>query len=120
MKNSDQEKFINAKYDQDFNKDLAKARYDTSKNRKAREFVPQHDNLVEIRIKQAMHDGKFDDLPGKGKPIEFDRMSNIPEHLRAGYQALKNSGHLVVYSYNSYNNYTNLKYSLTKKTAFFK
>jgi septation ring formation regulator EzrA len=39
-----------------------------------------------------MHDGEFDDLPGKGKPINFKKMSNVPAHLRAGYQLLKNSG----------------------------
>lgn len=92
MKNSDQEKFRTAKYGKAFSKESTKVRYEESKSRKAREFVPQHDNLIEIKIKQAMHDGKFDNLPGKGKPIALDKMSNVPEHLRAGYQVLKNSG----------------------------
>lgn len=92
MKNSDQEKFRKAKYGQAFSKETTKARYEESRNRKDREFVPQHENLIEIKIKQAMHDGKFDNLPGTGKPINFNEMSNVPEHLRAGYQVLKNSG----------------------------
>ncbi|MCG8685673.1 MAG: DUF1992 domain-containing protein [Desulfobacterales bacterium] len=92
MKDDDQNNYRKIKYGNNFNRELTKAAYENSKNRKFREFVPQHENLVEVKIKQAMYDGKFDNLPGKGKPLDFTKMSNIPEHLRAGYQALKNAG----------------------------
>lgn len=92
MKNSDQEKFRKAKYGQAISREATKVRYEESKDKKSREFVPQHENLIEIKIKQAMYDGEFDNLPGKGEPLNLDKMSNVPEHLRAGYQLLKNSG----------------------------
>ena len=92
MKNSDQDKYRNARFGSSFRKEHAKAKYEESKHGIAREFAPQHENLIEIKIKQAMLDGKFDDLPGKGKPIDFNKMPNVPEHLRTGYQALKSSG----------------------------
>lgn len=92
MKNRDQNQFRKAKYGKTFTKESTRSQYEELKNKTEREFVSQHDNLVEMKIKQAMYDGEFDDLPGKGKPLDFNKMSNIPEHLRAGYQALKNSG----------------------------
>jgi hypothetical protein len=52
--------------------------------------------LAEDRIREAQREGVFDDLPGKGKPFEFEDDSYIPEDLRLAYKILKNSNCLPV------------------------
>lgn len=47
--------------------------------------------MAEQRIKQAINNGDFDHLPGKGKPLELEDLSAIPEELRVGYKILKNA-----------------------------
>jgi len=47
--------------------------------------------VVEERILQAEREGAFDNLPGKGKPLEIEDLSLVPEELRAGYIILKNA-----------------------------
>lgn len=49
-------------------------------------------NLAEERIRKSIQDGDFDHLPGKGKPLELEDLSGIPEDLRMGYKILKNAG----------------------------
>ena len=49
------------------------------------------DKIVEERIQQAQEDGVFDNLPGKGKPLELEDDSFVPEDLRLTYKILKNS-----------------------------
>ena len=56
MKNKDQNKFRKAKHGKRYVKESAKAEYEDFRNNKIREFAPQHENLVEIKIKQAMYD----------------------------------------------------------------
>jgi len=36
--------------------------------------------------------GEFDNLEGKGRPINLDAYFSTPEELRAGYAVLKNAG----------------------------
>jgi hypothetical protein len=48
-------------------------------------------NLAEQRILEAQRAGAFDDLPGKGKPLELEDLSWVPEDLRLGYHVLKNA-----------------------------
>ncbi|MCQ4085246.1 DnaJ family domain-containing protein [Saccharibacillus sp. JS10] len=50
--------------------------------------------LAEKKIDEAVKNGEFDDLPGKGKPIELDDVSGVPEELRVSYRILKNAGML--------------------------
>lgn len=52
------------------------------------------DQLVEEIIRDAMARGEFDDLPGKGKPLDLDAYFATPEELRLAYSILKNAGHL--------------------------
>ena len=52
------------------------------------------DQLAEQHILQAMDRGEFDELPGTGRPLQFDEDPLIPEPLRAGYRLLKNAGYL--------------------------
>jgi len=47
--------------------------------------------IAERRIKDAIKDGVFDNLPGAGKPLELEDDSHIPEDLRIAYKVLKNA-----------------------------
>jgi len=44
------------------------------------------------KIKEAIANGDFDNLPGKGKPLDLDAYFGTPEHLRMGYSILKSAG----------------------------
>ncbi len=44
--------------------------------------------LVEDRIQKAQEEGVFDNLPGKGKPLNLDDDSIIPEDLRLTFKVL--------------------------------
>lgn len=48
--------------------------------------------LAEERIRQAMKDGEFEDLQGKGEHLQLEDLSMIPEELRMSYKILKNAG----------------------------
>ncbi len=50
--------------------------------------------IAEQRIQDAMRKGEFDDLPGKGKPLQLEDLSHVPEELRLAYKVLKNAGFL--------------------------
>jgi DnaJ homologue, subfamily C, member 28, conserved domain len=47
--------------------------------------------IAEQRILEAQRNGAFDNLPGKGKPLEMEDLSWVPEELRIGYHVLKNA-----------------------------
>ena len=49
-----------------------------------------HRNADE-KIKEAIAKGEFDNLPGKGKPLNLDAYFATPEHLRMGYSILKSA-----------------------------
>jgi hypothetical protein len=49
-----------------------------------------HRNTDE-KIKEAIARGEFDNLPGKGKPLDLDAYFATPEHLRMGYSILKSA-----------------------------
>jgi hypothetical protein len=46
---------------------------------------------IEELIKEALAKGEFDDLPGKGKPLDLGAYFQTPEDLRMGFSVLKNS-----------------------------
>jgi len=50
------------------------------------------DKLVEAAIKEAQERGEFDNLPGKGKPIDLTAYFETPEDIRVAYSVLKNAG----------------------------
>lgn len=50
------------------------------------------DLIAEEKIRDAMRDGTFDDLPGAGRPLALDDDALIPEDLRMAYRILKNAG----------------------------
>ncbi len=47
--------------------------------------------IAEERRKEAQRAGAFDNLPGKGKPLDLEDLSWVPEDLRIGYLVLKNA-----------------------------
>lgn len=47
--------------------------------------------IAERRIKEALERGEFDDLPGRGEPLNFEDDSRVPEDLRLAYKLLKNA-----------------------------
>lgn len=53
--------------------------------------VPLFQRIAEQRILEAQRNGAFDDLPGKGKPLELEDLSWVPDDLRIGYHVLKNA-----------------------------
>ena len=50
--------------------------------------------VAEGKIQEAIEEGKFDNLPGKGKPLVFDDDPTTPLHLRMANKVLKNAGAL--------------------------
>jgi Domain of unknown function (DUF1992) len=50
------------------------------------------DKIVEEMIKRAMERGEFDNLPGKGKPIDLTEYFETPEEVRLANSVLKNAG----------------------------
>jgi hypothetical protein len=50
------------------------------------------DRIVEALIKEAQERGEFDDLPGKGKPIDLTAYFETPEEVRLAQSVLKNAG----------------------------
>jgi hypothetical protein len=47
--------------------------------------------IAERKIQEAIRNGELDNLPGKGKPLQLDDDSGIPEELRLAYKILKNA-----------------------------
>jgi hypothetical protein len=48
--------------------------------------------IAEQRIREAIERGEFDNLAYHGKPLKFEDLSGVPEHLRMGYKILKDAG----------------------------
>ena len=49
------------------------------------------ERIAENRIREAMQEGEFDNLPGAGKPIDLDGYFKLPEHLRLAFSILKSA-----------------------------
>ena len=49
------------------------------------------ERLAEQRILEAQRNGEFDNLAGKGKPLELADYGSLPEDLRVAYHVLKNA-----------------------------
>jgi hypothetical protein len=50
------------------------------------------DRIVEAVIKEAMERGEFEDLSGKGKPIDLTAYFDTPEEVRMAHAILRNAG----------------------------
>jgi DnaJ family protein C protein 28 len=51
-----------------------------------------HNSSIEEIIRQAMEEGEFDDLPGKGKPLQLDQNPHQDPEWRAAHNMLKSGG----------------------------
>ena len=49
------------------------------------------ERLAEQRILEAQRKGDFNNLAGKGKPLDLEDHSDVPEELRMAYHVLKNA-----------------------------
>ena len=47
--------------------------------------------VADRQIKEAMDAGEFDNLPGKGKPLNLDEDLSIPAHQRMAMKILRNA-----------------------------
>lgn len=50
------------------------------------------ESLIEEIIREAMEKGEFDNLPGKGKPLDLEAYFATPADVRLGYSVLKSAG----------------------------
>ncbi len=50
--------------------------------------------LAESKIRAAMANGEFDNLPGYGRPLPLEDLSRVPDELRMGFKLLRNAGYL--------------------------
>ncbi|RMG13529.1 MAG: DUF1992 domain-containing protein [Deltaproteobacteria bacterium] len=48
--------------------------------------------LAEQRIREAIERGDLDDLPGRGRPLQLEDLSMVPEDLRMAFKVMKNAG----------------------------
>jgi hypothetical protein len=49
--------------------------------------------ISENKIREAMENGEFDNLPGQGKPIDFSDGEDLPPEFQMVSRVLKNSGY---------------------------
>ena len=54
------------------------------------------DETIEALIKEAQAQGEFDNLRGKGKPLDLTEYFNTPEDVRVAQAMLKNAGMVPV------------------------
>jgi hypothetical protein len=47
--------------------------------------------IAENRIREAMAQGEFENLPGAGEPLSLEKYFSVPEDLRMAYSILKNA-----------------------------
>jgi hypothetical protein len=49
------------------------------------------ESAIEEKIREAIERGDFDNLPGKGKPLDLTAYFDTPEDLRMAYSILKSN-----------------------------
>ncbi|MDD5543032.1 MAG: DUF1992 domain-containing protein [Acidobacteriia bacterium] len=49
------------------------------------------EKIAEQKIREAMENGEFDNLPGRGQPLDLESYFALPEDLRMAYSILKNA-----------------------------
>ena len=94
MKNKREDNLKEFKFDKPLSRESAKAKYENLTGEKEEESAEQQEDLVEARIRKAMAEGEFDNLPGKGKPIDLSKYYGVPAHLRIAYHMMKGSGYI--------------------------
>jgi hypothetical protein len=49
------------------------------------------ESAIEQKIREAIERGEFDNLAGRGKPLDLEAYFNTPEDLRMAYSILKSN-----------------------------
>jgi hypothetical protein len=49
------------------------------------------ESAIERKIREAIERGEFDNLPGKGRPIDLEAYFNAPEDLRMAFSLLRSN-----------------------------
>jgi hypothetical protein len=49
------------------------------------------DKIAEKKIREAMDNGEFDNLPGEGKPLSLEDDRHLPQDIRLAHKILKNA-----------------------------
>jgi len=49
------------------------------------------DRIAELRIREAIEEGKFDNLPNAGRPLDLDEYFQTPAEWRLAYSILKSA-----------------------------
>ncbi len=57
--------------------------------------MKKHTSTIDEQIRQAMEDGQFDNLPGKGEPINLSMNPHEDPAWRLAFQALRSSGYTL-------------------------
>ena len=80
--------------DSSYNKSLFRMWNDCSAMPSKRRPITRkkHCSLVEEQLPQAAKDGLFENLEGKGKPLDLEEWKRTPPELRMGYSILKSAG----------------------------
>jgi Domain of unknown function (DUF1992) len=48
--------------------------------------------IASEKIEEAIHEGKFDNLPGQGKPLDLNDDDHIAPEMRLAFRVMKNAG----------------------------
>jgi hypothetical protein len=95
MSDKSVKKYLKAKHGDEFEKQSTRAEYEELRRMKENcVYSDSPRDLIEVKIMQAMSEGAFENLEGKGKPLRDDEYFEAPDHLRVGYHLLKNAGFL--------------------------
>ncbi len=73
------------------------------------------ESSIEEKIRQAIARGEFDNLAGKGKPLDLDAYFNTPEDMRMAFAMLK-SNDFIPDEVEKFNEIARLKKTLTTST----
>lgn len=52
------------------------------------------EKIAEQKIREAIEQGLFDDLPNKGRPLKLEDFTWVPEDLKIAYKILKNAEYI--------------------------
>jgi hypothetical protein len=74
-----------------YTREMARARYERKNAEEKPKPEKEVEDPVEAKILKAMADGEFDNLKGKGKPLDLDKYNQVSEHMRIAYHILRNA-----------------------------
>jgi len=94
LNNNKADKKKKQKRDQVYTPSMARAKYEDIQAEESGSPKKPFEDPVEAKIRKAMAEGEFDNLKGKGKPLDLDKYDRISEHMRIAYHILRNAGYV--------------------------